>query len=157
MSESKHQISEPSEKTRLNPFQTIFVIYGLVYGSFWLKIDTVFDMLKVNVTFFIITSAVVLVLTPVTLVYNHKFESCKSNIICCNCIALFAVGCFVYRLINILLIVWEHQMLLRRKRGNDYEWKNVLVDFTTFLCYWGCFHNKRWMGEKDEWQNSLVF
>lgn len=105
MSESKHQISEPSEKTRLNPFQTIFVIYGLVYGSFWLKIDTVFDMLKVNLTFFIITSAVVLVLTPVTLVYNHKFESCKSNIICCNCIALFAVGCFVYRLINILLIV----------------------------------------------------
>ena len=97
--------SEPSEKTRLNPFQTIFVIYGLVYGSFWLKIDTVFDMLKVNVTFFIITSAVVLVLTPVTLVYNHKFESCKSNIICCNCIALFAVGCFVYRLINILLVV----------------------------------------------------
>lgn len=102
MSESKQRVSEPSEKTRLNPFQKVYVIYGIIYGSFWLKVDTIFDMLQADMTLFIFTSAIVLVLTPVTLIYNRKYEDYKVNVRCCDLIAFFAVGCFAYRLTEIL-------------------------------------------------------
>ena len=81
---------DPDEKISLNAFQIIFVVYGLIYGSFWLKFDQVFHM-EMNIPLFIVTSVVLFVLVPVTLAYNHKNETLPANKRVCELIALFCL------------------------------------------------------------------
>jgi hypothetical protein len=97
---------EQSEFTRLSSFQALYVIYGTLYGGFWLKVSTVFGITEVDdlyVVFFVVSSAVLFILTSVTLLHNHKYETYSANKRCCNIVSLFAVGCFVYRFINLMI------------------------------------------------------
>ena len=94
---------EDNDRTSLNLFQKIYVACGLIYGMFWLKKDRLFDFLSVgNMTFFI-TSIGILLMTLIVLIYDHRRETRKVNKACCNCIALFSTGCFVYNLLKMFL------------------------------------------------------
>ena len=93
---------EQNERTKFNAFQCVYVACGLLYGGFWLKRDSFFSFLPAADSVFFLTSAVVLILTPLILVYNYKYEGRAANKRGCLCIALFVIGTFAYQLIKIV-------------------------------------------------------
>ena len=71
-------------------------------GGFCLKRDSFFSFLPAGNSVFLLTSAAMLILTPLILVYNRKYEERAANKRGCLCIALFVIGTFVYQLIKIV-------------------------------------------------------
>ena len=93
---------EQNERTKFNAFQGIYVVCGLLYGGFWLKRDGFFGFLPAGDSVFFLTSAAMLLLTPLILGYNHQYEARAANKSGCLCIALFVIGTFAYQLIKIV-------------------------------------------------------
>ena len=93
---------EQNERTKFNAFQCIYVVCGLLYGGFWLKRDSFFAFLPAEDSVFFLTSAAMLLLTPLILGYNHQYEAHAANKRGCLCIALFVIGTFAYQLIKIV-------------------------------------------------------
>ena len=89
-------------RAKFNAFQCVYVVCGLLYGGFCLKRDSFFSFLPAGNSVFLLTSAAMLILTPLILVYNRKYEERAANKRGCLCIALFVIGTFVYQLIKIV-------------------------------------------------------
>ena len=90
---------EMNQRIMLKPFQKISVLCTFLYGIFWLKFDSLFE-LEVDAVYFILTSILVAALIPITFIYNLKYEQRYANRWMCNLMALFAAGSFFYRIIK---------------------------------------------------------
>lgn len=93
---------EQNERTKFNAFQCIYVVCGLLYGGFWLKRDSFFAFLPAGDSVFFLTSAAMLLLTPLILGYNHKYEARAANKSRLSLHCIVCVGTFAYQLIKIV-------------------------------------------------------